>query len=57
MLLLGVTVLIALVGWLLGKDPGQLMVVFGGLSTTQAALEAGNVGKRATFKKEAVKDA
>lgn len=52
---LGLAVVGALVGWMLGKEPGQLMVVFGAITTTAAALEAGAVGKRATFKAEAVK--
>lgn len=52
---LGLAVVAALVGWILGKEPAQLMVVFGAITTTAAALEAGNIGKRATFKIEAVK--
>ncbi len=55
MVFLGATVLGALVGWIFfDRDPSQLMVVFGALTGTATALEAGNVGKRATFKQEAV---
>lgn len=55
MVFLGATVLGALAGWIFfDRDPSQLMVVFGALTGTATALEAGNVGKRATFKKEAV---
>jgi len=51
---LGLAVIGAIIGWLLDKDPNQLMVVFGALTGIITALEAGNVGKRATFKKDAV---
>lgn len=44
----------AIVGWMLGKDPGQLVGLVTVLGVSQGALEAGNIGKRATFKKEAV---
>lgn len=53
MVLLGVTVVLSLVGWLMDKDPSKLMVVFGALTSSQVGLEAAMVGKRATFKKEA----
>lgn len=55
MYMLSLIVLGAMVGWLfLDKDPNQLMGILGTLGFTTASLEAGNVGKRATFKKEAV---
>lgn len=55
MVFLGATVLGALVGWIVfDRDPAQLMVVFGALTGSQVGLEAAMVGKRATFKKEAV---
>jgi hypothetical protein len=57
MVFLGFTVAASMVGWLIGRDPSQLVVVFGALTGTTTALEAGNVGKRATFKKEAVSNA
>lgn len=53
MALFGVSVVGALIGWILGKDPSQLVVLFGALTGTATALEAAMVGKRATFKKEA----
>ena len=54
MILWSLMVVVALAGWLLGKDPGQLtgLIGFGALSV--GIGEASNVGKRATFKKEAV---
>lgn len=55
MILLTVALLGALVGWAWFKvDPSQLTSVFATLGISQGALEAGNVGKRATFKTEAV---
>ena len=51
-LLVGV-VLAAVVGWFLGKDPSQLGPVMAWIAAAVAAGEAANVGKRATFKKEA----
>lgn len=55
MILLTVALLGALIGWgWFGQDPSQLTGVFATLGISQAALEAGGVGKRATFKKEAV---
>ncbi len=54
MVLLTLALLGALVGWgWFGQDPSQLTGVFATLGLSQAALEAGGVGKRATFKKEA----
>jgi len=43
-----------LTGWLLGKDPGQMdgIIMWGAIAI--GIGEASNVGKRATFKKEAV---
>lgn len=48
--LLSVTVGAALVGWFVGRDPSSLawIVAVPGLG------EASNIGKRATYKKEAV---
>lgn len=55
MVFLGVTAVGALVGWLFfDKDPVKLGLVFGALTASQTALEAGMVGKRHTFKVEAV---
>lgn len=51
---LGIATVGAIVGWILGKDPSQLMVVFGALTGTTTALTAGMIGKRQTFKPEAV---
>lgn len=56
MALLGLAVIGALIGWLLGHDPSDLMVVFGALAGTTTALEAGLVGKRATFNIDAVQE-
>ena len=54
MCLLTIALLGALVGWILGHDPAQLVGIFATLGISQGALEAGMVGKRATFKQEAV---
>lgn len=54
MVLLTIIVLVALAGWIAGRDPGMLTGLIGTLGISQVGLEAGNVGKRATFKKEAV---
>lgn len=43
------TVLVALAGWLVGRDPSQLMWIVG----VPAIGEASNIGKRATWKREA----
>lgn len=51
---LGLAVAGALVGWIFfDRDPAQLMVVFGALTSSAIGLEAAMVGKRATFKPEA----
>ena len=52
LLLMGVTVA-AVVGWFMDKDPGQLGPITMWIAGAIAAGEASNVGKRATFKKEA----
>ena len=49
-----VAVLSTLAGWLAGKDPTQLAFLLGTLATAIGIGEASAVGKRATFKKEAV---
>lgn len=49
-----VAVLVALGGWILEKDPGQLAFLIGTLATAIGIGEASAVGKRATFKKEAL---
>jgi hypothetical protein len=54
MVLLTIALLGALVGWFLGRDPSLLTGVLGTLGVSQVGLEAGNVGKRATYKQEAV---
>ena len=52
-LLLASTVIAAVVGWFLDKDPTQLGPVIAWVSAAVAAGEASKVGKRATFKPEA----
>ena len=48
-------VLVALVGWLVwARDPSQLAGVLGAVVVAAGIGEASAVGKRATFKKEAV---
>lgn len=42
-----------MVGWFLDKDPSQLGPVMAWVTGAVAAGEAANIGKRATFKKEA----
>lgn len=54
MVLLTLIVLGALVGWGFGRDPSQLTGLIATLGISQGALEAGMVGKRHTFKQEAV---
>ena len=44
----------ATVGWFLGKDPGDLGPVIAWVIGAVFTGEASNVGKRATFKREAV---
>lgn len=51
-LLFGVSIA-AVVGWFMDKDPQQLGPVVMWISAAIAAGEASNIGKRATFKKEA----
>jgi hypothetical protein len=47
--------LVALAGWLVwDRDPSKLNVVMGWIMGLNFAGEAANVGKRWTFKKEAV---
>jgi len=53
MVLLTIALLGALWGWYYGQDPTQLTGIFATLGISQGALEAGNIGKRATFKPEA----
>lgn len=49
------TVLCALVGWMFfAKDPAQLAPVIGWVTAGVFTGEAANVGKRATWKREAV---
>lgn len=43
----------AVVGWFLDKDPSKLSGVIGWLAAAMAVGEGSNVGKRATFKKDA----
>ena len=44
------TVCSAVVGWFLGKDPGQFSPILGWVIGAIGIGEASNVGKRATFK-------
>ena len=46
-------VLVTLGGWLAGRDPSSLTGVLGTLAVAVGIGEASNVGKRATFKREA----
>ena len=55
-LLLVTVTITAVVGWLLGKDPGALSPVIGWVTAAVAAGEASNVGKRATFNWEATRE-
>jgi Na+/H+-translocating membrane pyrophosphatase len=52
--LLVATVVAAVVGWFLDKDPGKLAPVIAWITGAIMAGEASNIGKRATFNKEAV---
>jgi hypothetical protein len=54
MCLFSITIVGLLGGWFFGKDPSQLAFLVGTLAATTAVGEASNIGKRATFKKEAV---
>ena len=49
-----VAVLVALGGWLFGKPVSELAFLVGTLATAIGIGEASAVGKRATFKKEAL---
>jgi hypothetical protein len=49
-----VVTLAAVVGWFLDKDPGQLAGVLLWVSAAIGLGEASNIGKRATWKSEAV---
>jgi hypothetical protein len=49
-----VTVLGGLAGWVLGRDPSVLTGLMGFVTTALFVGEASNIGKRATFKPEAV---
>ena len=49
-----VSVIVALVGWMLDKDPTQLTGLIGMCVGAIGFGEASNVGKRATFKVEAM---
>ena len=51
-LLIG-TVIAAVVGWFLDKDPSGLAPVIGWVTTAVGVGEASNIGKRATFNPEA----
>lgn len=44
------TVSVAVVGWMLGRDPNSLMVVLGAETLAMGVGELSNVGKRATLK-------
>lgn len=46
------TVLVALIGWLVGRDPNALLGVLGAVVAAMGVGEASNVGKRATTKAE-----
>jgi hypothetical protein len=52
--LLVATTVAAVVGWFLDKDPSKLAPVIAWITGAILAGEASNVGKRATFKQEAV---
>ena len=55
MRILTFVIIAAVIGWLfLDKDPNMLVGILGTLGVTTVGLEGANVGKRATFKKEAV---
>ena len=45
------------IGWMIGLDPGGLTALLTVMAATTGIGEASNVGKRATFKKEAKDDA
>ncbi len=47
-----VTVVVALGGWLAGRDPNALLGILGAVVAAMGVSEASNVGKRATTKVE-----
>ena len=49
------TVLVALIGWLAGRDPNALLGILGAVVAAMGVGEASNVGKRATTKVELMK--
>jgi hypothetical protein len=49
-----VTVAVSLVGWFFGRDPNQLLGILGVVVAAMGVGEVSNIGKRATFKAEAV---
>ena len=49
------TVLVALIGWLVGRDPNALLGILGAVVAAMGVGEASNVGKRATIKAELMK--
>jgi hypothetical protein len=57
LVLFTISVLVTLAGWLFDKDPTQLAVLNATMATAIGIGEASAVGKRATFKKEAVENA
>jgi hypothetical protein len=48
------TVVAAVLGYFLGMDPNALLGVLGVEAAAMGVGEASNIGKRATFKREAV---
>lgn len=48
-------VLVALGGWLAGRDPGALLGILSAVVAAMGVGEASNVGKRATTKTELMK--
>ena len=53
-ILFAITVLIGLAGWIVGRDPSQLLALMGPLTAALGIGEASNIGKRATFKSDAL---
>ena len=52
--LFAVTVLVALYGWMNDKDPNQLSIVMTALTLALGIGEGSNIGRRMTYKAEAV---
>ena len=50
------TIVAGVVGWFLGRDPSQLAPVIAWETAALAVGEGSNIGKRATFDKDAVGD-